>query len=185
MKDTGTQIIPTERFILRRFTTDDAQAMFKWACDNDVTRYMNWDSHKSIETTKYIISTWVACYKKDDFYLWAITNKNSNEPIGSIDYHDINKRIESLEVGFCLLKKYWKQGIMTEVLKTTNDYMLNIADYNRIEGFCDIENKSSAKVMQKCGMIYEGVRRHGGKYDDGHFCDVDVYSIIKADIKKI
>jgi RimJ/RimL family protein N-acetyltransferase len=180
MKDIGTQNIETEKFILRRFTLNDAEAMFAWASDDEVSKFLNWPSHKDIETTKHIISTWLESYKQDDFYNWAIAEKESDIPRGSIGYHDINKRIESVNVGFCLLKKRWKKGIMTEVLKSANDYMLKTG-YNRIEGFCDIENEASAKVMQKCDMLYEGIKRHGGKYDDGRFCDVKVYAIVRAD----
>lgn len=39
----GTQTIHTERLILRKFTIDDAQAMFEnWASDEKVTRYLTW-----------------------------------------------------------------------------------------------------------------------------------------------
>ena len=38
----GTQQLGTERFILRRFTADDAAAMFRnWANDAQVARYAN------------------------------------------------------------------------------------------------------------------------------------------------
>ena len=48
----GTQTIHTERLILRKFTVDDAQAMFEnWASDERVTRYLTWCPHESPEAT--------------------------------------------------------------------------------------------------------------------------------------
>lgn len=51
----GTQVIKTKRLTLRKFTLNDAQAMFDtWANDERVTRFLTWEPHGSIETTKYI-----------------------------------------------------------------------------------------------------------------------------------
>ena len=42
----GTQTIHTERLILRKFTVEDAQAMFEnWANDERVTRFLTWCPH--------------------------------------------------------------------------------------------------------------------------------------------
>ena len=39
----GTQLIETERLILRPFTLSDANDMFKnWASDDEVTKYLTW-----------------------------------------------------------------------------------------------------------------------------------------------
>ncbi|AKL97833.1 GNAT family N-acetyltransferase [Endomicrobium proavitum] len=183
MKDIGTQTIETERFILRRVTLDDAQTMFDFCSNEDVAKYMNWPAHKDISVTKKVISDWLNNYSKEDFYQWAIEDKSSKQMIGLISYHDINKRIESASIGYCLSKKFWNKGVMTEVALAGNNFMLTKAGYNRIEGYHDVENPPSGKVMQKCNMRFEGLRRNGGKYDDGRFCNVNVYSIIKSDLK--
>ncbi len=42
MKHCGTQSIETERLVLRRFSIDDAEAMYRnWASDPEVTKYLN------------------------------------------------------------------------------------------------------------------------------------------------
>ena len=71
---------------MRRFTDDDSNAMFNnWASDPDVTKYLMWPFHKTIETSHSILSDWTSQYVKDDFYQWAIIMKDtSDEPIGSI-----------------------------------------------------------------------------------------------------
>ncbi|GEM_PF-6663323 len=57
----GTQTIQTERLKLRRFTVDDAQAMFdNWANDPRVTRYLTWSPHESPEATKQLLERWCA-----------------------------------------------------------------------------------------------------------------------------
>ena len=49
----GTQILKTKRLVLRPLSLDDAQAMYdNWASDPQVTRFMNWSTHESIEVTR-------------------------------------------------------------------------------------------------------------------------------------
>ena len=53
--------IETERLILRPFREDDAEAIFfGWANDPEVTRYLTWNPHRSLEDTKAILSCWLS-----------------------------------------------------------------------------------------------------------------------------
>ena len=73
MRHTGTQTIATERLTLRRFTIEDAENMYyNWANDPEVTRYLTWQPHKSVEETAEILQQWEAGYSKNEFYQWAI-----------------------------------------------------------------------------------------------------------------
>lgn len=57
MKHIGTKNIETERLILRRFTLDDADAMYRnWASDDEVTKYLIWPAHSSVYITKMIFT---------------------------------------------------------------------------------------------------------------------------------
>ena len=49
--------LTTERLILRRFTLDDADAMYRnWASDDEVTKYLIWPAHSSVYITKMIFT---------------------------------------------------------------------------------------------------------------------------------
>ena len=67
MNHKGTIQIETERLILRRFTIDDAPAMFKnWASDPEVTKFMTWPTHKDVGVSKWVLDSWIPSYEKDD-----------------------------------------------------------------------------------------------------------------------
>lgn len=56
MKHIGTKNIETERLILRRFTLDDADAMYRnWVSDDEVTKYLTWPAHSSVDITKWFL----------------------------------------------------------------------------------------------------------------------------------
>ena len=44
-------IIETERLIIRNLRPGDEHAVFAWAGDPDVAKYMFWTSHNDIEKT--------------------------------------------------------------------------------------------------------------------------------------
>ncbi len=62
MKHTGTQIIETERLILRKWTQNDAESLFAYAKNPNVGPIAGWPPHKNIEESKNII---------DNVFLWG------------------------------------------------------------------------------------------------------------------
>ena len=63
MKHCGTQRIETDRLIVRRFSIDDAEAMYRhWASDSEVTKYLTWPAHTDVEVSKAILEEWVSSY---------------------------------------------------------------------------------------------------------------------------
>ena len=62
-------IIETKRLILRKFTIDDAKAMFNnWASDSEVTKFLTWHPHQNIEITKMILNMWIEEYDNPNTY---------------------------------------------------------------------------------------------------------------------
>lgn len=178
----GTQSIETERLILRRFRMDDCNAMFEnWANDHEVTRYLSWPTHENVDTSRAVLTDWVASYEKEDFYLWAITIKSEGDsPIGSISAFDINNSVAKIEIGYCIGKKWWRKGIMTEALGAVMSFLFDNVGFNRIQACHDPRNPNSGKVMTKCGMKFEGTLRQEGRNNQG-ICDVSVYAQLKGD----
>lgn len=180
----GTQTIETPQLILRRFTVDDAPAMFRnWASDPEVTKYLTWPTHPNEMVTVSVVQSWVNGYQQANYYQWAIILKeNGSEPIGSISGHDVNDQIEKIEIGYCMGKRWWHRGIMTEALGAVIWYLFDIVGFNRIQARHDPNNPNSGAVMRKCGMRYEGTFRQADRNNQG-ICDVSWYAILKSDRK--
>ena len=181
MKHQGTRTIETERLILRRFVSEDAQAMYdNWASDPEVTKYLTWPAHTSVEVSKAVVDSWVAGYEKPDYYQWAIALREVGEPIGSISAINHDDRIEMVHVGYCIGRSWWHQGIMTEALGAVMDYFFDQVGVNRVEARHDVNNPNSGGVMKKCGMRYEGTLRQADWSNQG-VCDASYYALLKSE----
>lgn len=184
MNHIGTTKIETERLILRSFAIEDADSMFNnWASDNDICKYMRWIQHENKEETKKVLSSWIDSYSKKSFYQWAVTLKGNDEPIGSIGLFVVNESDLCGDVGYCIGKKYWGQGIMTEALTAVLEFAFETIGFNRIETYHSVNNPASGRVMQKSGMTFEGMARQKYKSMCG-FEDSNMYSILKEDFKR-
>ena len=173
----GTVTIETDRLILRQAKVADAEAMFRnWANDEEVTKFLTWPTHGNIEVTRTLLANWADSYQRDDYYQWMIVLKEINEPIGSIMVSSVG-RAQSAHVGYCIGKKWWHQGIMSETLKRVMDFLFDEVGYHRVEAMHDSNNPNSGKVMVKCGMKYEGTLRMADRNNQG-ICDACYYGLL-------
>ncbi len=182
MKHCGTQRLESERLVLRRFVREDAGAMYKnWASDHEVTKYLTWPTHSNVDITKLVIDSWVNSYSDEKYYQWAIVLKeNGDEPIGSISAVHMNEDISMVHIGYCIGRNWWHQGITSEALKTVMDFFFEETDTNRIEAQHDPRNLNSGKVMEKCGMKYEGTLRAACRSNQG-IHDACYYALLKSE----
>ena len=128
MNHLGTKILKTERLILRPFQLADAEAMFRnWASDPDVTRFLTWPAHASPEVSAKVLADWVGQYVKPEYYQWAIVPVTIGGPIGSIAVVGYDSRLGQPEIGYCIGKKWWRQGYTSEALDRVIDFLFDEA----------------------------------------------------------
>lgn len=184
MNHKGTVKLETNRLILRRVTLDDAIDMFdNWASNPNVSRYMTWPAHTSIDVSKMVLTNWVNSYENFTYYQWGIVIKETNQLIGTISAVRFKESIGEIEIGYCIGEKWWHQGITSEALKELIRFFFEEVGVNRIVACHEVDNPNSGKVMVKCGMQYEGLFRQAGQNGSGKLVDLKFYSILKEEYK--
>lgn len=69
MKCTGIKTYETERLVLRPFTENDAEALFNnWASDDEVTKYLTWPTHSSVEESREYVNYCIQQYSTSSCY---------------------------------------------------------------------------------------------------------------------
>lgn len=181
MQNKGTKTLETSRLILRQFLPEDAEPMFRnWASDATVTEFLTWPPHKSVALTQMLINDWISKYGEPTYYNWGIEEKECGEVIGNISVVHFNEKLESADIGYCLGKAWWGQGIMPEALRAVIDYLLGEVELNRVSAYHDSNNPKSGRVMAKAGMKLEGVMRAAAVNNQG-ICDKVCYSILRKE----
>ena len=180
MTHRGTQTLLTQRATLRRFTMEDADAMFaNWAGDPEVTRYLLWDAHPDRDATREVLRTWVDKYARDAYYNWAIVLGSA--PVGNISVVNHDDRDEWAEIGYVIGRSHWGRGIMTEVLRRVLEYLFREVKMHRVTLRHDVENIGSGRVMLKNGLVREGVLRKAHRRKDGSWADMAVYGALREE----
>ncbi|WP_078552120.1 GNAT family N-acetyltransferase [Bacillus alkalicellulosilyticus] len=169
--------LETERLILRKITMDDAESMFAYASKPEVTKFVTWDTHRTLLDTVDFIKFIESKYAKNEITPWGIELKETKTLIGTIDFVWWQPEHKVAEIGFALSPDYWKKGIMTEAASAVIRFGFTQMDLVRIQARCLTENLGSQKVLEKIGMTCEGVLRQS-MFIKGKHCDIKLYSIL-------
>lgn len=181
MTHLGTKVIKTPRLTLRPFREEDMEPMFRnWESDPAVTEFLRWQAADSMDVTKRVLGEWLASYKDPAFYQWAIVPDGLGEPIGSISVVERDDTVEKVHIGYCIGKKWWHQGIVSEAFMGIIPFFFEEVGVNRIEAQHDPRNPNSGKVMKKCGLTYEGTLRQADHSNKG-IVDACMYSILASE----
>ncbi len=160
----------TDRLVLRKFKFGDEYEMFSnWASDPEVTKHLTWPAHESIEVTKQIIQMWVNSYNDPTTIRYGITLKDTGELVGGIDvvkYHENGIP----EVGYCLSRKCWNKGLMTEAFKAFYEHLFALG-FKKIIIRAEVANIGSNRVIQKNGFKFVKVEHK----DEPHPADINYY----------
>jgi Acetyltransferases, including N-acetylases of ribosomal proteins len=174
--------LETERLILRKLRLEDAKDVFEYASDPEVSKYVTWEPHRSIEDSINLIKFTHEYYERKEGIIWGIVYKENNKVIGTCDISPVTKHFRA-EIAYALSRDYWGKGIMTEAVKEVIRFGFERMNLNRIQAMCIPENIGSYRVMEKVGMKYEGLIREY-MYIKGKFQDLKLYSILKREYQE-
>ena len=184
MHHMGTRRLETERLVLRPFCGEDAEAMFRnWASDPEVTRFLTWPTHGSVDVSRTIAAMWERESTKPEVYQWAIVPRSLGEPIGSLSVVRMDESAASMEVGYCIGRAWWGMGYTAEAVRAVIDYLIRVVGANRVAACHDVNNPRSGRVMAKAGMKREGTLRAAQRNNQG-IVDVTYYSVLAEEWKQ-
>jgi len=150
------KVLTTERLVLRRPSLSDASDIYEYACDSEVTLYMDWHIHTNIFQTNEFIERCIQRWKSGEEFSWAITLKPENRAIGVIA---CRVKEYAVDFGYVLNQSYWRKGYATEAASTIVLWASNLPGIYRVWATCDTENLASARVLEKSGLSREAMLR--------------------------
>jgi len=171
--------IQTERLLLRRMTTNDAEEILYLRSNDDVMKYIDRERTKSIEDAKSFLDKIDASLNSNNGIMWGITLKeNPGKLIGNIGYWRLIKEHYRAEVGYMLHPSFWKKGIMKEALLRVIDFAFDDMNLHSIEANINPGNTASATLLESTGFIKEAYFKEDFFFN-GAFHDTIIYSRLK------
>lgn len=145
----------TQRLKLRKPQISDAEHLHNsYISKPHIPKYMSWIAHKSLDETIGFLEHCVKCFdEKSNFEFVVELKDNPGVGIGMVGMHPLQNAVG---FGYVIAEEFWNQGITSEALSCLMDWALSQPPVFRVQAFCDVENQSSARVMAKAGMSYEG-----------------------------
>ena len=151
----GRPEIVTPRLRLKGFELSDAEDVFAYGSDPEVSRFTTWQTHRSIEDARSYIGKLLDDGPHEP--CWAIRLRDETRVIGAIEMGPCDKAEAGLH--YVLAKPYWNRGLMSEaagaVLRWGFESYPNL---NRVVTSAVAENFGSRRVMEKCGLRFERTR---------------------------
>lgn len=143
----------TARLSVRLPQPTDTEIIFEAYCqDPEVSRYMIWMPHESVDTTRDFINSCLVNVNKGFSMPYLLTLKPGGQPIGMLD---ARLSAFSANIGYVLAREHWGQGLMPEALLAFVNIALS-GPFFRVEATCDVENHASVRALEKSGFAREG-----------------------------
>ncbi len=145
-------ITQTERLYLREFTKADGVHFYEMNSDPEVVKYTGDVPFESIShASEFLIN--YKDYQKNNMGRWAVCSKETDEFLGwcGLKYHP---KDDLVEVGYRFYRKHWNKGYATESAKASLEYGFKVLHLKEIYAHAHINNLSSHKVIDKCGLNF-------------------------------
>lgn len=171
-------VIQTARLRLRPWRFEDVDDVLAYAQDPEWSRYLRMlpvpytpDDAERFIARQLLLDRMV-------HPAWAV--EHEGHVIGGI-----NLRLDFVnalaEVGYSIARAHWNRGICTEAARAVIDAAFTThAELNRVHARADNRNTASQRVMEKLGMLKEGVLRQS-RVERGEALDEAWFAILRSE----
>lgn len=145
--------VETNRLVLRRPSMADADAIFaRYAADAEVTKYVGWPRHQSVEETRAFL-----CFSESEWTRWPagpylIESRTDQQLLGSTGFGFESRSVAM--TGYVLARDSWGRGYATEALMAVVGIARELKVL-QLYALCHPDNAASIRVLEKCDFLLE------------------------------
>ena len=143
--------ITTPRLVLRAFTEEDVEPLYRILREEDVLRYFPPTDPLPRDRVQKMVLGLLRHWEARGYGLWAVEARSSGELMGRCGLQWLPDT-EEVEVDFILGRAFWGQGFATEAGRASLRYGFEELELERMVGIVHTENIASQRVLEKLGM---------------------------------
>ncbi len=166
----------THRLVLRDFRGPDMAGVHAYAADPEVARFMRWGPNTPKDTAVFLEGALAA---QADWPRLSINLaiEHAGVASGAIGLRLRDAENRTAEIGWCLRRDLWRQGLMREAAGAMLDFAFGPLGLHRVVATCDPLNTASFRLMERLGLRREGHFRHDALVK-GEWRDTLAYAVL-------
>lgn len=181
MTTSDTEVLLTERLVIRRFRPEDWKDLQAYVSLKEVTRY------EPDYPTDDVGCRSLAEFLANNPEFWAVTLRHEDKVIGHIHCGPrLSKEAGNWNLGFVFHPGYQGKGFATEAAGRVMQYGFEVLNVRRFASGCNPLNTPSWKLLERLGMRREAHHIKDGflkRDSEGNplFQDSYIYAILKEE----
>ncbi len=143
--------LTTARLLLRRPLRSDAELIYsRYASDPEVTKFLGWPRHTSIEDTQSFLD-----FSDQEWEGWPagpylIEEREHRRLLGGTGFNF--EAPDRAMTGYVLAKEAWGFGYATEALNAIT-CLGDALEIGELFALCHRDHRASQRVLEKCGFV--------------------------------
>jgi ribosomal-protein-alanine N-acetyltransferase len=170
-------VLMGRRLLLREPTRADGERLFACASDPEVTRFLAFDSPRSLDETFAFIDRAGEYRRQDREYVFLVADLATDEPRGMIALRHLDLQLGTAEIGTWLRREDWGTGVNIEAKALLLDFAFGPLGLHRIEARIAVGHDRSRRAFEKLGAVFEGTLRDSFR-KEGVVLDQAMYAVL-------
>ncbi len=146
-----------EQVVLVKPRFAHANALFSWASDPEVTRYLSFRPHQHIDESYRVLCRWIQAWEASEGRLTpgrtlVFLLQRQATAVGSLSVYASRY---GFELAYALARSHWGQGLMPRAVRGLAEWLLARGAV-RVFATAHVANRPSHRVLEKAGFVREG-----------------------------
>jgi RimJ/RimL family protein N-acetyltransferase len=186
------RVSPPERplsdgtIVLREWADSDVPAIVSGCADPEIARWLDQvpQPYTERDAREWVGSTRRG-WREASIASFAIADRRTDEPIGSVSVHWLDHEQAVGEVGYWVRRDERGRGVATRAVRLAARWAIEDCGLERLQLRADTENVASQRVAEKAGFRREGVLR-SARYSErqGRRVDFVVFSLLPGELAR-
>ncbi len=172
--------LETERLLLRHFTAQDIEFVFRHFSDPRVAEFLLDEPPVADRAQAQAIIDFYLEQDGKSYNRWLIERKADHQPIGTCGFHKWARSQQRAEIGYDLSPAAWGQGYMSEAVRCALVHGFGPMGLHRVEALVAHGNERSVRLLKRFGFQQEGLLRDYFCLN-GRFYDHYLFSLLRGE----
>jgi ribosomal-protein-alanine N-acetyltransferase len=128
-----------------------------------------------------LAADWVS---RKSFFIGAF-DKLDRHFVAQVYVGPVNWDLPEFQIGFFVDKDHEGKGYMSEAVRAVLKFVFEHLKAHRVSAECDETNLRSIQVLERCGMVREGLLRENKKNIDGSVSGTLYYGLLRKEYQQL